>query len=84
VSSGSLIKQFGGHTNTVYGLAFSADGQVLYSAGLDGTIRRWPLDRASLIRVACSTLPVKALAPAEQEQYKTSNTPCLESLVATH
>ena len=37
------MKEFRGHTDTVYSLSFNQDNSVLASAGLDSCIRIWDL-----------------------------------------
>ena len=41
LGSGSLIKNLTGHTNVVYSLAFSRDGNQLASGSADNTVRIW-------------------------------------------
>ncbi len=41
VKTGKIHKVLSGHTNTPRALAFSADGSLLLSGGLDGAIRVW-------------------------------------------
>jgi WD40 repeat protein/serine/threonine protein kinase len=43
MSTGEMVRQFDGHTDTVHGLAFGRDGQAVFSASWDGTVRRWDL-----------------------------------------
>ncbi len=46
IETGALLVTLTGHTDDVGGLAFSADGSLLVSAGSDGTLRSWSIDRA--------------------------------------
>ncbi|MBW4617973.1 MAG: PD40 domain-containing protein [Cyanosarcina radialis HA8281-LM2] len=39
--SGSCLKSLAGHTDFIYGIAFSSDGQILASASTDSSIRLW-------------------------------------------
>ena len=43
--TGELLATLTGHTDGVSGLAFAADGSLLVSAALDGTLRSWSIDR---------------------------------------
>jgi WD40 repeat protein len=42
-NDGTPLAVFTGHTQGVRGVAFGADGGVVYSGGEDGTLRRWPV-----------------------------------------
>ena len=42
--TGERLRQFSGHTDTITSIAFSDDGKLLASAGMDRTIRAWWLE----------------------------------------
>ena len=46
LSAGSIVKELRGHTDTVYSLAFSADGTLLASGALDSSVRIWDFGQA--------------------------------------
>ena len=41
-----VVRDYQGHTNTVTGMVFSADGRWLISASMDSTVRTWDLPTA--------------------------------------
>ena len=43
VDSGKELRRFKGHTETIWGLAFSADDRHAISGSGDGTLRSWRL-----------------------------------------
>lgn len=51
-ASGTVRSQLLGHTQKPWGLAFTADSKILYSAGLDRFIRRWDVNQSKEIPVA--------------------------------
>jgi WD40 repeat protein len=44
VASGEAITSFWGHPTDIQDLAFSSDGALLASGGLDGTILLWDME----------------------------------------
>jgi serine/threonine protein kinase/WD40 repeat protein/regulation of enolase protein 1 (concanavalin A-like superfamily) len=45
-ADGKVLATLRGHTGSVLGVAFSADGSRLVTAGIDGTVRQWELPEA--------------------------------------
>ncbi|MCP4683919.1 MAG: hypothetical protein GY867_00590 [bacterium] len=58
VSDGTLLHSLEGHTSAVSSVAFSPDGTVLASTGLDGTIKLWRVSDGSLLRILEENLVV--------------------------
>lgn len=50
VAGGQELHRFTGHTRDVRSAAFSPDGQLIASAGFDGTVRIWDLKANSQVR----------------------------------
>jgi WD40 repeat protein/tRNA A-37 threonylcarbamoyl transferase component Bud32 len=50
-SGESLLRTFEGHTNGVYSVSFSPDGQTLASGSYDKTIRLWQVNDGALLRI---------------------------------
>ncbi|WP_197532289.1 WD40 repeat domain-containing protein [Symmachiella macrocystis] len=47
--NGKLVNKFIGHTNSISGVAFSDDGQLIASAGDDRTLRIWDVPNNELL-----------------------------------
>lgn len=48
--AGLMVKEFTGHTGTVWSVNFSPDGKSLASCGEDSTIKLWNVETGALIR----------------------------------
>ena len=55
------------HPASANAVAFAGNGANLYTAGADGTIRRWTVELSKLIAVACATAG-RNLTTGEWEQ----------------
>jgi WD40 repeat protein len=50
VGSGRALATFQGHTGGVFGVALSADSQLLASGSFDGTVRLWEAQSGRCLR----------------------------------
>jgi WD40 repeat protein len=62
VESGVEDGRFVGHTDLIYGLALSPDGNRLYTGSWDGTARIWQTDLAKLVSFVGHLLPKTLLS----------------------
>src|SRR5437016_1141492 len=59
----NVVQTFKGHTETVTGVAFSTNGQVLVSGGSDRTLRFWnPANGQAVATIGAHAAPVSAVA----------------------
>lgn len=49
-SEAVMLRTLSGHTSSVYGVAFSPDGQLLASASLDNTVKLWDVGTGQVVR----------------------------------
>jgi WD40 repeat protein len=49
--NGDCIRSLQGHTDFIYGLAFSSDGQILASASTDSTVRLWNVNTGECFQI---------------------------------
>ncbi|OKH32716.1 hypothetical protein NIES2119_25150 [[Phormidium ambiguum] IAM M-71] len=49
--TGDCIRSLSGHTDFIYGLAFSADGQILASASTDCVVRLWKVNTGQCFQI---------------------------------
>ena len=71
LSAGSMIKELRGHTDTVYSLAFSADGTLLASGGLDSSVRVWDFGQA--VKTSSNSNSSAAVSPELMASFPTKN-----------
>lgn len=71
LSAGSMIKELRGHTDTVYSLAFSADGTLLVSGGLDSSVRVWDFGQA--VKTSSNSNSSAAVSPELMASFPTKN-----------
>lgn len=50
LENGTLVREFGGHRDTLYDAEFSPDGWTLATAGYDRVIRLWQVSDGNLLR----------------------------------
>jgi WD40 repeat protein len=62
-----IIASASGHSGTVTGLAFSRDGQTIYSSSLDKTWRTWKVDGSALSSIETQT-PLLAIAVVDDSK----------------
>jgi WD40 repeat protein len=72
---GGALRQFDGHTGNIMALAFSPDGQYLYSGGEDHSIIQWDLRTGEKVRtMKVQGLVIEQLAVSPDGQYLYSRT----------
>jgi WD40 repeat protein len=56
-----LVRVLEGHVNPVYGVALSADGQLVASGSWDGTVRLWEVSTGTCLRVLRGDRPCERM-----------------------
>ena len=72
-ATGEALRRFEGHTGWIFDVEFSAEGEHLYSASADGTVREWQVsdwELGDLIDWVRENRYVRELTCAERAQYR--------------
>jgi WD40 repeat protein len=64
-----LVREFKGHTGTVYSVAYAPDGRYLVSGGDDATARIWDVQSGSAINTLTHPMAVPAVAYSPNGKY---------------
>jgi WD40 repeat protein len=61
VCTGQLLKTLQGHTNQVWAVAFSPDGQTLASGSSDETIKIWDIETGKCLQTLRAERPYEGI-----------------------
>lgn len=69
LSSGSCLRGFTGHSDTIRSVAVTPDGQTAASGGLDGSVRIWNLRSGDCVKILRSTEGIVGLRISDDGKF---------------